>query len=266
MTDWAKEARDQYAALGDYATKRCGELGPMLQPYIEVTDLYGILICRITLVLGKTPPASKQDAALRDLMADIFDFLYEARFLIIKGKLEIAYPLARRAYESLSLIVASHLSTKLADRWIAGKKIGNAEVRRELDKHRAGEPEDRTRELYAFFSRAAHPNRDMVAHRFLGEGNEFVLGAIGRPSLAMLADYALKTLNLWHWFGAFVGFAYLPVLVKADPGLLDDHHAAKTMAEEVTPWLAEQFDRVLAQEQAEVQSGWDSRRSRDRHP
>jgi hypothetical protein len=57
------------------------------------------LICEITLILGNTPPSSKRDAAIRDLMADVFDFLVEARALIIKGKLEVAYPLARRAYE-----------------------------------------------------------------------------------------------------------------------------------------------------------------------
>ena len=225
----------------------------MLQPYIEVTDRYGELICRITLVLGQTAPESKRDAALRDLMADVFDFLHEARPLIIKGKLEIAYPLARRAYESLSLMVACYLEPKLADRWIAGKKIGNAEVRRLLGKHPAGESEKMTKELYGFFSQAAHPNRDLVAHRFLGDGNEFVLGAIGRPSLAMLSDYALKTLNLWFWFGAFISFIHLPVLAKTDPSFKKDYDAAAKMAQEVAPWLVEQYNRVLAQEQAEFQ-------------
>ena len=253
MTDWGKEAKRTYAELAEYAALRTNELSELLQPYVEITDLYGQLICRLTLVLGKTPPRSKRDAALRDLMADVFDFLYEARFLIIKGKLVIAYPLARRAYESLSLMVACYLEPKLADRWITGEKIGNAEVRKLLGKHPAGESEEMTRELYAFFSQAAHPNRDLVAHRFLGEGNEFVLGAIGQPSLAMLADYALKTLNLWFWFGAFVCFIYLPVLAKTDPDFKGDYDAAAKLAQVVAPWLTEQFNRVLAQEQAEFQ-------------
>lgn len=235
----------------------------MLRPYIEAADRYGELICRITLVLGKTPPLSKRDSALRDLMADVFDFLYEARHLIIKGKLELAYPLARRAYESLSLMVASYLDPKLADQWIAGDKIGNAEVRKLLGKHPAGESEQMTRDLYGFFSQAAHPNRELVAHRFLGEGNEFVLGAIGRPSLAMLADYALKTLNLWFWFGAFVSFAYLPVLAKSDPSFKDSYDAAAKMAQDVAPWLVEQFNRVLAQEQAEFRDIKDRRDVKD---
>ena len=115
-------------------------------------------------------------------------------------------PLARRAYESLSLLVACELEPKLADRWMAGKQIGNAEVRRVLAAHPMGEPEAGTRKLYNFFSKTTHPNRSHMAHRYLGEGNEFVLGAIGRPSLALLADYAHKTLSLWFWFAAFVCF------------------------------------------------------------
>ncbi len=254
MTDWGKEAKRAYAELDEYATVRSSELSKLLQPYIETTDRYGTLICRLTLVLGKTQPRSKRKVAQRDLMADVFDFLYEARIFIIKGKPEIAYPLARRAYESLSLMVACYLEPNLAERWMAGKKIGNAEVRKLLSKHPAGESEEMTKELYDFFSQAAHPNRDQVAHRFLGKGNEFALGAIGQPSLAMLADFALKTLNLWFWFGAFIGFVYAPLLVNADPGFKNDYDAAARMAQEVTPWLVEQFNRTLAQEQEEFQN------------
>jgi hypothetical protein len=126
----------------------------------------------------------------------------------------VAYPLARRAYESLSLLVACVLEPKLADRWIAGTQIGNAEVRRVLAAHPMGEKETQTRELYDFFSKSTHPNRNTIAYRFLGEGNEFVLGAIGTPSLALLTDYALKTLNLWFWFAAFVVFTFREVLSR----------------------------------------------------
>jgi hypothetical protein len=127
--------------------------------------------------LGKINPVDNQDVALRDLMADTFDFLYEARHLIIRGKAEIAYPLARRAYESLSLLVACHLEPKLAARWMGNKRVSNEDVRRVLAKHPKGETENATRELYKSFSNISHPNRDAVAYRFLGEGNEFVLTA-----------------------------------------------------------------------------------------
>jgi hypothetical protein len=106
-----------------------------------------------------------------------------------------------------------------------------------------------TQELYQFFSRFSHPNREMMAYRFLGEGNEFVLGSIAVPSLALLADYALKTLNLWFWFGAFVTFVYMPMLHQADVNFRRGYLAAAKMAREVAPWLTEQFNRTLAQEQ-----------------
>jgi hypothetical protein len=77
-----------------------------------------------------------------------------------------------------------------------------------------------------------------MAHRFLGEGNEFVLGATGRPNLAMLADYALKTLDLWFWFAAFVAFAYREVLLRADPELLKTYHDTAEAAKPVAAGFA----------------------------
>ena len=191
----AEDGRHVYVELSEDAAVRTKVLSMMLEPLTTIIDRYGELICQVTLILGKTPPASARDAAIRDLMADVFDFLMETRPLISKGKVAIAYPLARRAYESLSLMIACHLDESLAKRWIAGKQIGNAEVRRVLGKHPLGEPQEQTQELYNFFSKTTHPNRDQIAQRFLGE----------------------KLLNLWFWFGAFICFIYADVLERADP-------------------------------------------------
>ena len=114
MAEEIDEAEPGYGALETYAERRTKQLSELLKPYIAATDRYGDLICRITLILGKVPPTSKEEAMQRDLMADVFDFLYEARILIVKGKTEIAYLLARRAYESLSLMVACQLEPELA--------------------------------------------------------------------------------------------------------------------------------------------------------
>ncbi len=46
---------------------------------------------------------------------------------------------------------------------------------------------------------------------------------------------------------------YLDVLAKSDPDFKAQYDAAAKMAHEVAPWLGEQFNRVLAQEQAEHQ-------------
>jgi hypothetical protein len=243
-------ARTLYAELRQHAEIRSKELAPLLAPYLDLTDRYGEFVCGIVAVLGQMPPASPRDAATRDLIADVFDFLYEARALVAKGKLEVAYPLARRAYESLSLLVACTLEPKVADRWIAGKQVGHAEVRRVLAAHPMGEKETQTRELYNFFSKSTHPNRDHVAHRFLGEGNEFVLGAIGKPNLAMLADYALKTLNLWFWFAAFLGFMYRDLVSRTNPELFKAYHHSAEAVKPIASWLHEELNRALAEQAA----------------
>jgi hypothetical protein len=67
-----------------------------------------------------------------------------------------------------------------------------------------------------------------------------------------LADYALRTLNLWFWFAAFVAFTYRAALFQANPELLTAHHDAAEAAKPIAAWLREQFNRVLAQEQAEM--------------
>jgi hypothetical protein len=243
---------DQYAKLEEYARVRTGELSPMLQPYVTVTDRYGQLICGVVSALGKVPPTSQSEATVRDLMADVFDFLYETRPLIVKGKLEVAYPLARRAYESLSLMVACEADTDLAKRWQSGKQIGNAEVRAILDKHPRGEDEANLKQTYKFFSMATHPNREMVAGRLLGEGNQFVLGSIGAPSLALLADYAMKTLSLWFWFAAFCAYSHRELMLKLEPSFGADYLETAKQAREVHAWLAEQYRRTLAEEQGHV--------------
>jgi hypothetical protein len=244
-----KEAQEAYLELKEYDATRSREISEMLGPYIEVTDRYGELICYLTLKIGKIQPRSDLDVAIRDLMADVFDFLYETRPLILKGMTFVAYPMARRAYESLSLLVACHFDENVSRRWISGQQISNAEVRRVLDKNPMGEQENLTKELYSFFSRASHPNRGMVAHRHLGDGNEFVLGAIGVPSLAMLADHALRILQLWFWFGAFLGYIHLD-LIKEDPSFSQFYKSNSAKAESVGSWLIAQYNKILAEEKA----------------
>ena len=64
---------------------------------------------------------------------------------------------------------------------------------------------------------ASTPIGPHMAHRFLGEGNEFVSARPAGQALPCWSTIALKTLNLWFWFAAFVAFAYREVLFRADP-------------------------------------------------
>src|SRR5207247_6214206 len=96
---------------------------------IKITDRCGCLVSRLVLLLGTVKPHSLQDAIIRDLMADVFDFLYESRPLIMAGKLNVAFPLARRPYEPLSVLHLCPLDKTCAVRWHERKEISNRVIR-----------------------------------------------------------------------------------------------------------------------------------------
>jgi len=145
------EGEAEYDRLHGYAAKRYGELSGMLQPYLDVTDQYGKLICRLTLLLGTTAPADIQDSSIRDLLADVFDFLMESRKPILESKIHMAFPLLRRAFESLSLLSLCCLDQEWAEKWQAGKEISNAVIRKTLAQYPMGENEAILKEEYSFF-------------------------------------------------------------------------------------------------------------------
>jgi hypothetical protein len=68
-----------YKRLPEYAAQRYRELSGMVTPYVQVTDRYGELVCVLVRALGRVPPNCTQDEVCRDLLADVFDFLYESR-------------------------------------------------------------------------------------------------------------------------------------------------------------------------------------------
>jgi hypothetical protein len=152
------EADDLFDQLPVFAATRLQEMTAMAKPYIESTDRYARTVARLSNLLGHNPPVSTQDRVIRDLMADVFDFLYEARNLIVGSKLTVAYPLARRAYESLSLLHVCALDAAWAEKWEMGKEITNSQVRKKLAAHPMGEPETDLQELYGFFCIATPPN------------------------------------------------------------------------------------------------------------
>ena len=246
-----KEANEQYNLIQYYMEIRRKELSKMFDPYIKVTDRYGRLIARVTLLLGSIKPTSKQDSVIRDLMADVFDFLYDSRTLILSGKLTVAYPLARRAYESLSLLALCIIDPDWAKKWDKGKKINNSDIRRELAKHPLGESEVTTKELYDFFCTAGHPNRGLIPQRFLGEGNRFVLGAVAMPDLVLSTHYCQKHLNLWFWFAAAISLFYRKTLYKNDRSYSEAYDQTAKEAKTVFKWLGENLNRLLEEVHSE---------------
>lgn len=242
-------AINEYQQLPHYADTRTKEISELSKPFIDITDKYGQLICRTVLLLGEIKPRDTQDIVVRDLIADIFDALYETRPLILAGKVHVSFPIARRAYESLSLLHCCVLDKTFANKWQKGKKIGNAEVRKKLGSHPMGESEQELQKLYNFFCTATHPNRTLIARRFLGEGNKFVLGVIGKPDLVMIADYCIKILEMWFWLTATVTHFYRKEYSQKDKEYFTEYHLAAEEAKQVKLWLVKNFNNLLDETQ-----------------
>jgi hypothetical protein len=239
-----------YHKLPDYDLLRQNSLRKVFARYIGVTDDYGRLISSLVLTLGSVLPSSVQDSVVRDLLSDVFDFLYEGRRIIMSGRCTIAYPLLRRAFESLSLMVVCCFDPTLAEQWHAGVQIPNREIRKKLAPHPMGESENSMREAYGFFSDAAHPNRSIIPGRHLGDRNKFVLGSIGMPELVLVTEYCLRHLELWFWFAAAVSHHYGDLLDHKDPAYHTDYFEIAKAAELLAPALQSEFNRLLKEAQS----------------
>jgi hypothetical protein len=240
-----KEANEEYSRLQEYAETREHEITLMLEPYIKTTDKCGCLMSRICLILGESVPTSEQDSVIRDLMADVFDFLYEARFFILKGKTLVAFPLARRAYESLSLLHLCALDSEIAKQWASGKKISNQKIRKGLAAYTIGEIEKELKDIYNFYCGLTHPNREMIAYRGLGEGNAYVFGSIAMPNLVVVADYCMKHIDLWFWFCAIISYFYKDKVFSRDPSFKNAYKATTEATKETKEWLVQQYNHLL---------------------
>ncbi len=223
----------------------------MLASVVRSTDAYGSLISRLIWAIGGVPTAGIQDRVVRDLASDIFDFLFATRRPIFESQLAVSYPLARRAYESLSLLAVCIQDSSLAERWHGGAQISNTDVRKALETLPFKEPVEDLRALYKFFSTGSHPNRDLIPERYLGDGNGYTLGSIGRPDLVLTVDACLNLLRLWVWFAAAVGYYFREQLSRSDRSWGSDYLSLYKDAEAVAGWLMAEYNRLLSDVQAE---------------
>ncbi len=235
-----KQWPHNYSTVQEWEAKRTVELSRIYSPYVRVTDAYADLVCEIVDVIGKKKPKSVQGVVVRDLLGDIFDALYEARRVILTGKCSIAYPLGRRVFESVSLMALCILDEKCAAKWHSGAEIPNSEVRRKLGAHPLGEDEKSMKDLYRFFSGGAHPNRDLIPRRFLGEGNEFTLGAVPKPSMALVTEYCM--IHLRHF--------YCDLVDPASPDFGKRYLHVADAAQKLQAQLETNFERLAKEERA----------------
>lgn len=237
-----------YKQVAEIIDSRTNELVDMLKPFVDCTDEYGVFVCRIVNILGKIKPQSALDAVTRDLLADAFDSLFEGRRSLVSGRVNVAFPVVRRAFESISLMVACHVSPDVLRDWNKGKKISNGRVRAVLDEHPLGEKKANTNEMYDFFCLGTHPNRSLIAHRFLGDGNEFTLGAIAVPNVQLTLYVCSKVLSLWFWLAAFIGLVYTKTVVPMDSTFDKEYFELQRRAQETIEWIRVNFEHAVKTE------------------
>lgn len=254
QTEALESGEQLYRRLADFAETRPKEHLRQLQPVLDLAASYGSLVSRAVVALGSVPPKSRPDVVIRDLIADVFEFLYEWPKPLFEGRPHVAFPLARRAYESLSLLSACFQDQSIAKRWDDGEQIRNTEIRKVLASMRLPEPEQEMRDLYRFFSKGAHPNRDLVAERFLGAGNQFVLGSIIQPELVLIIDHCICLVEVWFWFGALAGYVAKELLAQCDPSFGKEYLATAGRAAEIKASLAKGFNELLKKRQEELQA------------
>jgi hypothetical protein len=252
MSDEHETHGDPYDAIPHVAAQRHSELAPMLAPIVELTDTYGRLISRLVVLLGQRSPASPHEVTLRDLVADTFDFLYAWRRPLLEGSPHIAHPIGRRAFESLSLLAATSQDPSLGDRWEAGQHIENAAIRKALSRAPMAEDAPSLDELHEFLDLGSHPNRLFVNQRFLGDGNEYVLGPIGRPSLTLILDHLDRLVACWFWFGAVTCYRWRELLKECDPGYGKAYSAAAKQVPELRSWIRENIIHTAQEERATI--------------
>lgn len=254
MIDEPTDDSEYYERLPEFAALRNQELIKALEPVASLTDAYGDLVSRAVVALGRVKPASRQESIVRDLIADVFDFLYEWKRPLFEGRLHIGFPLGRRAYESLSLLSVCYQDPVMALRWDGGSQIGNSAIRDALAKLPFGETKEGLQTLYKLFSQGSHPNRALVSERYLGDDNAYVLGSIGMPEMVLVVDQCITLVELWFWFGALVSHVAREPLRQHDSSFGEDYRDAAGYAKHVKQWLVESYNNLLAARQAEIRA------------
>jgi hypothetical protein len=137
----------------------------------------------------------------------------------------------------------------IAKRWDRGEQIANVDIRKALAEMPLRESKESLQELYKFFSKGSHPNRELVGERFLGDGNQFVLGSIGKPDLLLIVLHCMRLVEMWFWFGAVAGFIAKEALAQIDPTFGSDYLTTAEKASRLKKSLGESFQSLLAEYQ-----------------
>lgn len=245
------EADNLFDDLQTWREMRSREISGMLEEFVKTTDKYRRLISRVVVVLGESNPKSEQDIAVRDLVCDAFDFLDYSIRITLEGKPEIAFILLRRAFETISLLSVCAQDSEIADQWHKGKEFKNADIRKYLKRGRFPEDAATMKNFYVESSKFTHPNRDTIDFKFLGDGNSYTLGSIGRPHLVLIVKVCLYLIDFYFWFAPILSIYFFNELVKEYPDFKMDYDDAVKSAQRTTIFLQASFHNLLEEAQAE---------------
>lgn len=243
-TDYKKLGESQYNTLPEYERTRVREFSEIYSDDIKLIEDYERLVCRMIVMLGEILPKDNLDRCIRDLICDVFDVLYAGKSIILRNYYPLGFPLLRRAYETVCLIHYFQLTPSKADKWDKGHQFDNSAIRKFLNTHPMGEKEDELRQIYTFYTKGTHVNRDFIPVRHLGEGNQFTLGSISRPDLFVTTDYIEQIIRLWFWFVAIVAYHYRETFSTLDANFGKDYLAIANRAQSAMQSLHEEKIKI----------------------
>lgn len=197
-----------YAKLPGIEAERRSAIEEIFVDEFAFIDDCLALAARQVEILGDMRPPNIEDVAMRDLSCDAFEFLYEARRVIAENRPSVVFPLMRRAFESVSLCHLFMVKPEFALKWSKGSTLSNSNVRKHLESAPMTESVEQIRQLYGHFSEGTHPNRSHLPYLFLGEGNQFTLGAIPPIDLLVLGDHIRHLLDLCYWYVGVFLYSY----------------------------------------------------------
>jgi hypothetical protein len=244
----------QYQSLFEYENTRCRELSGIYSDEIKLVQDLEQLFCRAVSILGEIPPNDNLDRSLRDLGCDAFDALYTIKQLILGNYHPMVLPLLRRAYETVCLIHYFQLEPLAVNKWEKGHQFNNVEIRKFLDTHPMGEKGEELKSLYSFYSKGTHVNRDYIPNRHLGDGNQFTLGSISKPSLFVTTDYMQQLVGLWFWLIGTITYYYRDIFWSHDAGYGKDYLAIADRAKAAIQSLFEAKERIRMAEIADMEN------------
>jgi len=197
-----------YAKLPGIEAERRSAIEEIFVDEFAFIDDCLALAARQVEILGDMRPSKIEDVAIRDLSCDAFEFLYEARRVIAETRPSVMVPLMRRAFESVSLCHLFMVKPEFAVKWSKGDQLSNRDVRKHLESAPMTESVEQIRRFYGHFSKGTHPNRSHLPYLFLGEGNQFTLGAIPPIDLLVLGEHIRDLLDLCYWYVGVFLYSY----------------------------------------------------------